>query len=54
MPARQVAVLYYVCDLSISQIAEALGVAEGTVKSRLSRARDTLSMSLIPRSADHD
>ena len=53
MPARQVAVLFHVCDLSVAQIADALGVAEGTVKSRLSRARQALSQSLTLRSTDH-
>jgi RNA polymerase sigma-70 factor (ECF subfamily) len=54
MPARQTAVLYYVCDLPVPEIATMLGVAEGTVKSRLSRARASLSQSLTPRGADHD
>lgn len=52
MPSRQVAVLYYVCDLPVPEIATALGIAEGTVKSRLSRARAALSSTL--RSADHE
>ncbi|HEY3560418.1 MAG TPA: SigE family RNA polymerase sigma factor [Kribbella sp.] len=51
MPTRQVVVLHYVCDLSVAQVAETLGIAEGTVKSRLSRARDALSTRL--RSDDH-
>jgi RNA polymerase sigma-70 factor (ECF subfamily) len=53
MPARQVVVLHYVCDLSVAQVAEVLRIAEGTVKSRLSRARETLSASLLLRSDDH-
>jgi RNA polymerase sigma-70 factor (ECF subfamily) len=53
MPTRQVIVLHYVCDLSVAQVADTLGIAEGTVKSRLSRARDTLSASLLLRSDDH-
>ncbi|GAA2818128.1 SigE family RNA polymerase sigma factor [Kribbella solani] len=53
MPTRQAVVLHYVCDLSVAQVADALGIAEGTVKSRLSRARDTLSASLLLRSDDH-
>jgi RNA polymerase sigma-70 factor (ECF subfamily) len=52
--ARQVAVLYYVCDLPVPEIAATLGIAEGTVKSRLSRARAALSQSLTLRSADHE
>jgi RNA polymerase sigma-70 factor (ECF subfamily) len=46
MPARQVVVLHYVCDLSVAQVADTLGIAEGTVKSRLSRAREVLSTTL--------
>jgi RNA polymerase sigma-70 factor, ECF subfamily len=51
MPTRQVVVLHYVCDLSVAQVAGTLGIAEGTVKSRLSRAREALSATL--RSDDH-
>ncbi len=39
---RDVTVLYYIEDMSISDIAKALSIARGTVKSRLSRARDIL------------
>lgn len=35
-------VLYYYEDMSIKDIGKVLGVAEGTVKSRLSRAREQL------------
>ncbi|MEV0282890.1 SigE family RNA polymerase sigma factor [Kribbella sp. NPDC050820] len=51
MPTRQVVVLYYVCDLSVAQVADTLGIAEGTVKSRLARGREALSATL--RSEDH-
>jgi RNA polymerase sigma-70 factor (ECF subfamily) len=34
-------------ELSGAEIAEALGVAEGTVKSRLARARDALRRALV-------
>ncbi len=37
-----VTVLYYIEDMDVSDIAKALGIPEGTVKSRLSRARDIL------------
>ena len=36
------AVLYYYNDLSIKEIAEIIKIPEGTVKSRLSRAREKL------------
>lgn len=41
LPARQrqVVALFYVDDLSVEQVAEQLGCAEGTVKAHLSRAR---------------
>ncbi len=38
-----VTVLYYIEDMDICDIAKALGIPEGTVKSRLSRARTALS-----------
>lgn len=40
---RAVAVLYYVMDLPIEQIADELQLAPGTVKSRLARARQALA-----------
>lgn len=39
---RQVVVLFYTEEMSITQIAEILKVSEGTVKSRLHNARKTL------------
>lgn len=39
MEHRQVATLYYQQDMSIVEIAQALGIAPGTVKSRLHYAR---------------
>ena len=36
---RDVVILRYIKDLSYSQIADVLGIAEGTIKSRLNRAR---------------
>jgi RNA polymerase sigma-70 factor, ECF subfamily len=39
---REVIVLHYVGGLSLSQTAAAMGISEGTVKSRLSRAIDKL------------
>ncbi|MER6999268.1 SigE family RNA polymerase sigma factor [Streptomyces sp. NPDC000410] len=40
---RRVAVLHYVCDLSVQQVATETGIAAGTVKSHLSRARAALA-----------
>jgi RNA polymerase sigma-70 factor (ECF subfamily) len=39
---REVAVLRYLLEMSTSEVAAALGIAEGTVKSSLSRARTHL------------
>jgi len=41
-PAREVLVCRYILDLSEAETAAALGVAQGTVKSRISRALDNL------------
>lgn len=43
---RQVLVLHHLADLSCAEIATQLGVSEGTVKSRLSRARSRLAVLL--------
>jgi RNA polymerase sigma factor (sigma-70 family) len=40
---REVAALHYLCDLSVDDVAGALGVSSGTVKTSLSRARDALA-----------
>ena len=40
---RRALVLYYVCDLSVAQIAAETGVPEGTVKARLARGRTGLA-----------
>jgi len=39
---RRALVLYYLCDLTIAQIAVETGVPEGTVKARLARGRAAL------------
>ena len=39
---REVTVLYYIDDMSVNEIASALKVSQGTVKSRLARARRRL------------
>ncbi|MDI1460199.1 SigE family RNA polymerase sigma factor [Catellatospora sp. KI3] len=43
---RQAVILHYLEDLPVSQVAEIIGVAEGTVKSWLHRARTTLAEQL--------
>lgn len=43
---RAVVVLHYLHDLPVSRIATELGVADGTVKSRLHRARAALAAAL--------
>jgi RNA polymerase sigma-70 factor, ECF subfamily len=40
---REVLALFYFGDLSVHEIAETLGVADGTVKSRLTRGRAALT-----------
>ena len=39
-------VLYYFEDMSTKEISEMLNVAEGTVRSRLARAREKLKSSM--------
>lgn len=43
---REVVALHHLADLSVAEVAALLGVAEGTVKSRLSRGRDALAVLL--------
>ncbi len=54
---REVIALFHVADLRIRDIAELLGVPEGTVKARLSRGRARLATHLDPyaddKEADH-
>lgn len=54
LPAQQRAVvaLHYLEDASVRQISEELGIAEGTVKAHLSRARDALAQSLARTAAE--
>jgi RNA polymerase sigma-70 factor (ECF subfamily) len=50
---RQVVVLHHLLGLPVAEIASTLGVPAGTVKSRLSRARDALAPLLREESPDH-
>ena len=43
-PLRDVTLLYYIEDMSVSDISETLGISKGSVKTRLSRARDRLEI----------
>jgi len=45
---REVCVLHYLLDQSVEQVAEGLGVTEGTVKTQLFRARKSLAARLAP------
>ena len=47
-PQRQVLALHYLADLSVEDISATLGVAEGTVKSRLGRGRQSMASALGP------
>jgi RNA polymerase sigma-70 factor (ECF subfamily) len=46
---RVVVILYYLEDLSVSEVAYALGVPEGTIKSRLYYAREKLRKAIADR-----
>ncbi len=53
LPARQrlIVTLFYGHDLAIAEIAETLGIAGNTVKSSLSKARNSLRTEMEPRHA---
>ena len=44
---KEIVILYYFEDFSVKEIAKIIGIPEGTVKSRLSRARKELEKVLI-------
>jgi RNA polymerase sigma-70 factor (ECF subfamily) len=46
---REVLLCVYYHDMSVADTAKSLGIAEGTVKSRLSRARDMMKNKLEGR-----
>lgn len=50
---REVVVLHHLVDLSVMEIADMLGIAEGTVKSRLARGRERLAPLLKDEEPDH-
>jgi RNA polymerase sigma-70 factor (ECF subfamily) len=45
--------LHYLADLPVAQVSELLGVAEGTVKSRLMRGREALA-ALLSEEESHE
>ena len=49
---RDAVILYYLLDMDVASIATALGVAEGTIKTALSRARHTLALILSDEELD--
>ena len=49
---HEIVMLYYFEDFSVKEISKILKIPEGTVKSRLSRARDKLSKLLIKENLD--
>jgi RNA polymerase sigma-70 factor (ECF subfamily) len=51
---REVLALYYLADLPVAQVAETLGCAVGTVKSRLTRGREALAETLGPWEGSSD
>jgi RNA polymerase sigma-70 factor (ECF subfamily) len=51
---RRVIVLHHLADLGTAQIAAELGIPEGTVKSRLSRARSRLALLLDERADERE
>ena len=50
---RRALLLYVVREMSYSEIATALGVSVGAVKSRIFRAREALATSEAPATGDH-
>jgi RNA polymerase sigma factor (sigma-70 family) len=52
---RQIAVLRYFLQMDTRQVADALGVSEGTVKNSLSKARTALAARLrVDEQEEHD
>lgn len=51
---REVLLLHYVYDMNVDDVARSLGVRVGTVKSRLARARQSLTEALNEQEVDPD
>jgi RNA polymerase sigma-70 factor, ECF subfamily len=51
---RQAIALHYLLDMPVRDIAASVGVSEGTVKARLSRARGALARLLEEHDDEHD
>ena len=51
---REPLVMYYYSQMSVNEIAEALDLSEGTVKSRMSRGRKILAKHLRARGIDYE
>ena len=51
---REPLMMYYYSEMSVSEIAEALDISEGTVKSRMSRGRKILAKHLRARGIDYE
>jgi RNA polymerase sigma-70 factor (ECF subfamily) len=50
---REVIALHYLGDLTVEQVAHTLGLPTGTVKARLTRGREALSMLLLVEEEPH-
>jgi RNA polymerase sigma-70 factor, ECF subfamily len=48
---REAAVLFYVADLPLHAVADAMGISDGAVKSHLARAREGMRVNLEERDA---
>ncbi|MBO6062275.1 MAG: RNA polymerase sigma factor [Clostridia bacterium] len=51
---REPLMMYYYSEMSVLDIAEALGISEGTVKSRMSRGRKLLARQLRAKGIDYE